>query len=570
MKKLINEPLSVVRELLEGTVAASPGLALLDSENVVVRYPLPAPAERRVAVISGGGSGHEPAHAGYVGSGMLTAAVAGDVFTSPSSDAVLAAIRACAGPAGVVLIVKNYTGDRLNFGLAAEIARAEGIPVEVVVVADDVSLSGTVARERRRGIAGTILVHKIAGAAAARGDALADVARLARAAAASVGSMGVALQSCTLPSTSRPNFTLGDSEMELGLGIHGEPGVRRVPVQPADKIVATLLDAIIGDLGLKQGNRIALLVNGLGGTPPMELAVLTRSALTDLGRRGLHVERVWSGTLLSALDMQGASLSVMAVDDQRLALIDATTDAPAWPGKGHLNTRTVTATPAFVVDERRRPMDAAAAATAAVLKAFSRSVSSALLASEAELTDLDARAGDGDLGMSMSRAARAIDTMPDDAWITAAHGLSSMAGVLRRAIGGSSGPLYATALLRAGRSLDGRGTSTDALAQAFSAAVESIVELGGARPGDRTMVDALVPAAEAFRTIAQGGGSAAKAVAAAAAAARKGAEQTKTMHPRLGRASYLGERAMGVPDGGAVAVAIWLEALAQAGADSGA
>ncbi|MER2535171.1 MAG: dihydroxyacetone kinase subunit DhaL [Rhizobiaceae bacterium] len=567
MKKLINEPLSVVRELLEGTVAGAPGLAVLDNENVVVRYPLPAPAERRVAVISGGGSGHEPAHAGYVGFGMLTAAAAGDVFTSPSSDAVLAAIRACAGPAGVVLIVKNYTGDRLNFGLAAEIARAEGIPVEVVVVADDVSLSGTVARERRRGIAGTILVHKVAGAAAARGDVLAEVARLARAAAAGVGSMGVALQSCTLPSASRPNFALGDSDMELGLGIHGEPGVRRVPVEPADKIVATLLDAIIGDLGLKQGNRIALLVNGLGGTSPMELAILNRSALNDLAKRGLKVERVWSGTLLSALDMQGASLSLMALDNSTLALIDAPTDAPAWPGEGRLNPYTATATPPSAPTEKRQAIDEGATQRSAALRALTRSVSAALLASEAELTDLDARAGDGDLGMSMSRAARAIDAMPDDDWTTPAHGLSAMAGVLRRAIGGSSGPLYATALLRAGRSLDGREMSTGALSEAFTAGVEAILELGGARPGDRTMVDALAPAAEAFRKVAEDGGAAATAVAAAAAAARKGTEMTRNMHPRLGRASYLGERAIGVPDGGAVAVAIWLEALAQSTGD---
>lgn len=204
MKKLINSPTTVVRELLEGLVSLDPGLALLAEEQVILRQPLAAAGERPVAVISGGGSGHEPAHAGYVGEGMLTAAVAGDVFTSPSVDAVLAAIRAAAGPAGALLVVKNYTGDRLNFGLAAELARSEGIPVETVLVADDAALRHTVAPERRRGIAGTVLIHKLAGAAAAAGRPLDEVAALARAASAELRSMGVALGACTVPAVGHP------------------------------------------------------------------------------------------------------------------------------------------------------------------------------------------------------------------------------------------------------------------------------------------------------------------------------------------------------------------------------
>lgn len=221
MKKLVNEPKAVVRQMLEGFVALAPGQVLLDDETVVVRSDTPAdPRQRKVSIISGGGSGHEPAHAGYVGAGMLDAAVAGDVFTSPSTDAVLAAIRAVSGPAGSLLVVKNYTGDRLNFGLAAELARAEGIPVEVVVVADDVALRDTVEPSRRRGIAGTVLVHKVAGAAAAAGLPLSDVLREAEAASAELGTMGVALGPCTVPAAGRPGFTLGDEEIELGLGIH--------------------------------------------------------------------------------------------------------------------------------------------------------------------------------------------------------------------------------------------------------------------------------------------------------------------------------------------------------------
>ena len=334
MKKLINHPDSVVREMLEGTVLLSTSASLLNDENVVVEADLPAPLQRKVAVISGGGSGHEPAHAGYVGAGMLTAAIAGDVFTSPSADAVLAGIRAASGPAGALLIVKNYTGDRLNFGLAAEMASAEGFPVEIVVVADDVALRDTVPADRRRGIAGTILVHKIAGAAAAKGLSLEEVAAIARQVAASVGTMGVSLGPCTLPSVGRPNFELGADEIEIGLGIHGEHGVRKMQLVPADDLVQIILDALLADGKMKRGDRIALLVNGLGATPPLELAILARSALHRLSREGVEVARAWTGTFLSALDMPGFSLSVLPVSSNHLDLLDRPTTTLAWPGGG--------------------------------------------------------------------------------------------------------------------------------------------------------------------------------------------------------------------------------------------
>ncbi|HCV79163.1 MAG TPA: dihydroxyacetone kinase subunit DhaK, partial [Pseudomonas sp.] len=336
MKKLINSPTTVVRELLEGLVSLDPGLALLAEEQVILRQPLAAAGGRPVAVISGGGSGHEPAHAGYVGEGMLTAAVAGDVFTSPSVDAVLAAIRAAAGPAGALLVVKNYTGDRLNFGLAAELARSEGIPVETVLVADDAALRHTVAPERRRGIAGTVLIHKLAGAAAAAGRPLGEVAALARAASAELRSMGVALGACTVPAVGHPGFQLADDEVEWGLGIHGEQGVERGPRLGADATVARLLDTLIEDGGYPKGTRLALLVNGLGATPPLELALVARAALSQLRERGLVVERAWTGTFLSALDMPGCSLSLLPVDEACLALLDAPTQARAWPGDGRV------------------------------------------------------------------------------------------------------------------------------------------------------------------------------------------------------------------------------------------
>ncbi|WP_256671166.1 dihydroxyacetone kinase family protein [Pseudomonas sp. BAV 2493] len=555
----MNSPTAVVRELLEGLVSLDPGLALLAAEQVILRQPLAATGDRLVAVISGGGSGHEPAHAGYVGEGMLTAAVAGDVFTSPSVDAVLAAIRAAAGPAGALLVVKNYTGDRLNFGLAAELARSEGIPVETVLVADDAALRHTVAPEKRRGIAGTVLIHKLAGATAAAGRPLAEVGALARAASADLGSMGVALGACTVPAVGHPGFQLADDEVEWGLGIHGEQGVDRGPRLGADGTVARLLDTLIEDGGYPAGTRLALLVNGLGATPPLELALVARAALSQLRQRGLVVERAWTGTFLSALDMPGCSLSLLPVDEARLALLDAPTRARAWPGDGR-----VPAAPTLL------PAPAAAAETtphtpgplAERLQAAADAVVASLLANEARLTDLDSRAGDGDLGASLARGAEAMRALPASVWYTPASALAATGQALRRAIGGSSGPFYACALIRAAQLLDGVERPTLAQwAQALDGGVQGLAELGGAQPGQRTMLDALRPAADALLAGAQAGASPAQAFAAALAAARQGAEATAGMLPAQGRASYLGERARGIPDGGAVAVVCWLEAL---------
>ncbi|WP_216331890.1 dihydroxyacetone kinase subunit DhaL [Rhizobium sp. X9] len=559
MKKLINDPSAVVRHMLEGVVALSPASILLADENVVIRSGLPEADQRKVAVLSGGGSGHEPAHAGYVGAGMLTAAVAGDVFTSPSTHAVLAGIRASAGPAGALVIVKNYTGDRLNFGLAAELARAEGIPVEIVVVADDVALKDTVPVDRRRGIAGTVLVHKLAGAAAELGLPLSEVAQVARGAAAGLSSMGISLGSCTLPAVGKPGFTLGEREIEVGLGIHGEQGVRRMEIASADDLTSLVLNTIEADGKLKSGDRVVLLVNGLGSTPPMELSIVARSALSILEAKGVSVERAWAGTFLSALDMPGFSLSIMQVDDRALELIDATTDATAWPRGGAVNRRRMLASSRLPVEAQPdREMTAAGAR----LRQVAEDVAKALIAAEQQLTDLDSVTGDGDLGTSMKRGAEAVLALPAQAFADVSSGLSAMGDAMRKAIGGSSGPFYATGLMRAARHLAGSDAPTaKELAEAFVAAVEAVSELGGAKPGDRTMVDALHPAATTFRDRLAEGQSVEVAWGEAVAAGEAGAEATKDMTPRLGRASYLGERAKGHADGGAVAVMVWMRRI---------
>jgi len=562
MKELVNAPRAVVREMLEGWVALTPGQVLLEGESVVLRADTPVDVRaRKVAVISGGGSGHEPAHAGYVGEGMLDAAVAGDVFTSPGTDAILAALRAVSGPAGALLVVKNYTGDRLNFGLAAELARAEGIPVEVAVVADDVALHDTVEPSRRRGIAGTVLVHKVAGAAAAAGASLQDVAREARAAAEALGTMGVALGPCTVPAAGTPGFTLGEDEIELGLGIHGEQGVRRMPMRSADSLVDTLLTTIVEDRRINSGDRVVLLVNGLGGTPPMELSIVARHALAALRQGGIRVERAWSGTFLSALEMPGCSLTLMQVDDARLARLDAASSAPAWPGAGRLSQAPRVRPPA-------PSTQGAALAAEAPQPGMDRFKRAALLVadafewSERRLTALDSAAGDGDLGLSLVRGAEAIRALPDVVWTNPSRALTAMGDALRRSIGGSSGPFYATALLRAARRLAEGPVDALAWAEAFDLAVTAVAELGGARPGDRTMLDALRPAADAFAKAVREGQAPREAWAAAVRAAEEGEDATSRMRPRLGRASYLGARAVGVADAGAAAVVVWMKALA--------
>ncbi|TXI07015.1 MAG: dihydroxyacetone kinase subunit DhaK [Rhizobium sp.] len=562
MKKLINRPADVVREMLEGIVALAPGLALLDSENVVLRADLPAAGDRPVALISGGGAGHEPAHAGYVGPGMLTAAVTGEVFTSPSVDAVLAAIRASAGPAGALLIVKNYTGDRLNFGLAAELAAIEGIPTEVVVVADDVALAGLVPPERRRGIAGTVLIHKIAGAAAADGRSLNEVAAIARAAASRLGTMGVALGACIVPAAGKAGFTLGEDEIELGLGIHGEKGVERTKLLPADAITDRIIEQIASDRTLAAGAKVALLVNGLGATPPMELAVVARCAITSLRSRGIQIERAWSGNFLTALEMPGCSISLLELSEGDVALLDAETSATAWP-RGGVIARAPNIVPAPGIPEDEAPLGDAGRFDPRELRRIGLAVSDALEAAEAHLTELDSKAGDGDLGASMLRGAEAIRALPQAAWINPANALVAIGNALRRAIAGSSGPFYAIALTRAGRHLGKNNRfSPDDFRAAFAVGIAAIGEIGGAKPGDRTMLDALDPALSALEA-ADGNLPAAKAWAQAASAAAEGARRTADMVPRLGRASYLGERAVGTEDGGAAAVAIWLEALAK-------
>lgn len=324
MKKIINKPMDVVSEALKGMELAHPGLRYTPVYEVISRRE----KADKVAVISGGGAGHEPAHAGYVGKGMLDAAVSGNVFSSPSPDRIGEAINQMNSGKGVLLIIKNYSGDIMNFGLASDIAQADDIEVESVVVKDDVAVPDSTYSTGRRGIAGTVFVHKIAGAKAERGGSLKEVKAAALKAISNIRSMGMAMSPCTLPAVGKPGFVLGEEEIEIGMGIHGEPGVERTGIKTAGEVAEILLGKILEDYDYT-GSEVAVLVNGLGGTPLMELYILNMEIQKLLEEKKIRAYKTFVGNYMTALDMTGCSLTLMKLDDELKELLDAPCDTPA-------------------------------------------------------------------------------------------------------------------------------------------------------------------------------------------------------------------------------------------------
>jgi ATP-dependent dihydroxyacetone kinase len=566
MKKLINRPVDVVEEMLQGFSVLHPGSALLAGHKVMLRNDAEQVREQQVAIISGGGSGHEPAHASYVGAGMLSAAVAGEIFTSPSSDSVYAAIKAVTGKPGALLVVKNYTGDRLNFGVAAEMARAEGIAVETVIVNDDVALKGTEQATGARGLAGTVLINRLVGAAAAQGKSLVEVAAIGRAATRSLASMGLSFSAGTSPAVGKPSFELGEDEMELGLGIHGEPGVKRTQLQTADKLTETLLGEILRYGIFGEEKRIAVMVNNLGATTEMELAIVARHAVPFLASNGYTVERIYAGTFLSSLDMAGISISVLGINDEWLGWLDAPTTAPAWPGvlkrpPGRPEPRIEAGINAKV---SRSVGDDVRTETGRKVKRAIEAACKALIDAEEELTEMDRVTGDGDLGASMRRAAVAVQsTLGSYPLDNVSATLKALGHLLQREMGGSSGPLYGVLFLRCGNVLENSRTrGLTRWVEAIDQGCQAISELGGANPGDRTMLDALDPFVKSLKDAR--GEPSREMLLTAVEAAESGVEATAQMKPRLGRSSYLGDRVLRHPDPGAKAVAIWLRAASEA------
>ena len=327
MKKLINDPANVVAEALQGLAAAHPELRV-DAQNKII-FRGDAPVTGKVGLVSGGGSGHEPMHCGFVGLGMLDAACAGEVFTSPVPDQMMAATRGVDGGAGVLHVVKNYTGDVMNFEMAAELAAAEsGTPVVSVITNDDVAVQDSLYTAGRRGVGVTVLLEKITGAAAEQGRSLAEVADVARKVNAQGRSMGMALTSCTVPAAGKPTFDLPEGEMELGIGIHGEPGRRRLPVAPAKQVAELLCEPILADLDFTSGDGVIAFVNGMGGTPLIELYVMYAEVASILAKSGVTVARSLVGPYMTSLEMAGCSVTLLKVDDDLLRLWDAPVRTP--------------------------------------------------------------------------------------------------------------------------------------------------------------------------------------------------------------------------------------------------
>lgn len=331
MKKIVNDPNNVVEEMLEGIAKANPGLKYIEGKGVIARKE----KKHKVGLVSGGGSGHEPAHAGYVGKGMLDAAVAGNVFSSPDPEKVMTAIKEVDTGEGVLLIIKNYSGDFMNFTMAKDIAEMEGIHVDYVVVKDDVAVEDSTYSTGRRGIAGTVLVHKLAGAKAETGANLSKVKAVAEKAIRNIRSMGMAMTSCIIPSVGKPGFLLGENEIEIGMGIHGEPGVKRVGIMTAEALAKELLSNILADfqkVGGISGSEVAVMVNGLGATPLMELFILNGEVHKYLEKEGIKVYKTFVGNYMTALEMAGCSITLLRLDEELKQLLDAPVDAPAFKG----------------------------------------------------------------------------------------------------------------------------------------------------------------------------------------------------------------------------------------------
>ena len=329
MKKFINSPEEVVRDMIDGMLFAhSDKLQNMPETNIIIRAN--SPFEGKVAIVSGGGSGHEPAHMGFVGEGMLDAAVIGEIFTSPTPDQILKAIQKVDTGSGVLLIVKNYSGDIMNFEMAAEMAEAQGIPIATVIVNDDIAINNSSHTMRRRGISGTIFVHKIAGAMAEKGASLKEVEDVANKVIANIRSMGMALKTCTIPGAGTVGYKIGENEVEVGIGIHGEPGTHRISMIAANEMAELLLEHILSDMQLKIGDKVAVMVNGLGGTPLMELYILNKMINIILNKIGIDICKTYVGEYMTAIDMAGFSITLLKLDEQLTALLNDPANTTNW------------------------------------------------------------------------------------------------------------------------------------------------------------------------------------------------------------------------------------------------
>ena len=576
MPKLINDPHDFVDEVIEGILLAHGDRlrAASDDARAIVRT---RTAPGTVGIVTGGGSGHLPLFLGYVGVGLCSAVAVGNVFSSPSAAQIAAATRAADHGAGVLYLYGNYGGDVYNFDLAADLVEPDGIRTMTVLGTDDVASAPLDRARSRRGVAGIFFAYKIAGAAAARGDDLSTVAEIAQRAVDRTGTMGVGLSPTVLPTTGMPSFELAEGQMEVGIGIHGEPGSRTGALSEADDVTDELLDRIVADRGIVDGTRVAVLVNGMGATPLEELYVLSRRTRHRLDALGARVHRTYVGEFATSLEMGGASISVLVLDDELAALLDAPADSPFFTQAGDApaasatvqRNGSATATAATAPTARAAaaptstPRDPEAArATADALVRALRGVLPLWARHADELRDLDAALGDGDLGITVAAGVdgilRALDGSrfddPAQPLQRAGEAFATANPSTFAALAGG-GVLAAASALRRREALD-----REALVDALAALAARIAERGGAQRGDKTVLDALLPSIDALA------GSTADVDAAVSAmrdAAWAGVRDTAGLVSQRGRAAWVGERSAGRADPGATAYARLLDAVAE-------
>ncbi|MDF9466518.1 dihydroxyacetone kinase subunit DhaK [Bacillus sp. FSL K6-0273] len=573
MKKIINKPETLVMEMCNGMVMAHPELELLKKYKVIKKKEM---NENKVTLISGGGSGHEPAHAGLVGKGMLDAAVCGDVFASPSQIQVYQAIKETASKKGTLLIIKNYSGDIMNFKNGAHLATEDGIEVDYVKVDDDIAVEDSLYTVGRRGVAGVILVHKIAGAAAEVGMDLGAVKAVAEKAAANVRTIGLALTSCTVPASGSPTFTLAEDEMEYGVGIHGEPGIKREKMLSADELANRMTNDLMKDLGVKDGEEIALLVNGFGGTPLQELYLFNNAVTRELAARNIKINRVFVGNYMTSIDMAGMSLTVMKLDDELKTLLSKECNTPAFKVDGpvesveYVNVLEET-------EEKEVSFELETAEEHAVIKNnvitlnniiyLVDKMSDIIIKNEVPFCELDTHAGDGDFGMSVAKGFKQLKrewhSIVEQENVTIGSFLDGCSMIIMEHCGGASGPIWGGAFRAASKAADEkRELTVKEFAEMLQAALQGIQSIGersfgrGAVVGDKTLVDALAPCVDSWLDSASNEVDVKTAFEKGAEAAVKGAEYTKEIVARMGRAGTVGERSLGYPDAGAHALGV--------------
>nr|WP_321443256.1 dihydroxyacetone kinase subunit DhaL [uncultured Cohaesibacter sp.] len=567
-KKLINEPEGIIAEAIEGMVLAHPDMLRVEGATGRAVVAVNGPRDGKVGIITGGGSGHEPMFAGYVGRGLADAAAVGNVFASPSPEHIMDAARAVDGGAGVLFLYGNYTGDVLNFDMAVEECIENGIPARSIAVNDDVASAPPERAEERRGVAGDFFVFKVAGAAAEEGRSLNDCEAAARHALANTRSMGVALTACSLPQTGKPNFEIGHDEMEVGMGVHGEPGMRRGPLKKADDVTDELLDTILEDMKLEKGDTVSVLVNGLGATGQLELYILHRRVAKRLEAMGVSIFKSWVGEYATSLEMAGASISLMKMDGDLKKLLAAPCQTPCLTISGVLAPRGIHTRRSVGPISNSNAIDrskliAEGAVTPDIFRKAMLSVADAIAENRDWLSELDGVIGDGDHGVTMDIGWAAVRAKLSDGGDDTITELSNqMAKAFLDAVGASTGPLYASAFKAAGAKVEDRlNLDAEAMVAWIDGICSGILSRGGASCGDKTMIDAWVPAVAHAKGALEGGADLLACLDAACEGALQGRDHTATIESNRGRSKKLGARSIGHMDPGAASAHLILVAM---------